>query len=102
MAEIEQQYAFVGGTVAEYAKYVLRADLPHDMWTWGAASSVKAVGGFAAVLTKGRGAPAKALDGVLPKFRLPSGQHSRGARTKRRRGTYPLHVRRSFLGRSDA
>ena len=50
--EIEQQYAFVGGSEREYVKYFHRSDLPAKMWTWQSASSVRTVCGFSAVAKK--------------------------------------------------
>ena len=50
--EIEQQYAFVGGTFGEYCKYFHRSDLPSNMWSWRPFSEVKAIAGFSCVPKK--------------------------------------------------
>ena len=102
MAEIEQQYAFVGGTMAEYAKYFLRADLPRDMWTWGGRFFRESRGWFCSSLEERWGAPTQAANGVLPKFCFPPCQHTSRAWLERRRGPYPFYVRRPFVGRGDA
>ncbi|CAE7791178.1 unnamed protein product [Symbiodinium sp. CCMP2592] len=50
--EIEQQFAFVGGTLDEYRKYFHRLDLPSNMWSWRPFAEVKAVAGFSCVPKK--------------------------------------------------
>ncbi|CAE7268151.1 unnamed protein product, partial [Symbiodinium sp. CCMP2456] len=50
--EIEEQFAFVGGTHAEYCKYFHRNDLPNNMWTWRTFADVKAIAGFSCVPKK--------------------------------------------------
>ena len=52
-AEIEEQFAFVGGTHAEYCKYFRRSDLPNNMWTWRSFADVKAIAGFSCVPKNG-------------------------------------------------
>lgn len=52
MEELESQYAFVGGAMAEYINYFARSDLPRGMWTWLPFSEVRAVSGFAVVMKK--------------------------------------------------
>lgn len=52
MEELESQYAFVGGAMAEYINYFARSDLPRGMWTWLPFSDVRAVSGFAVVMKK--------------------------------------------------
>ena len=52
MEELESQYAFVGGSMAEYINYFARSDLPSGMWSWLPFSEVKAVSGFAVVMKK--------------------------------------------------
>ncbi|CAE7309115.1 unnamed protein product [Symbiodinium sp. CCMP2592] len=50
--DIEQQFAFVGGTFDEYCKYFHRSDLPSNMWSWRSFSEVKAIAGFSCVPKK--------------------------------------------------
>ena len=50
--EIEEQFAFVGGTYVEYCKYFHRSDLPNNMWAWRRFSETKAVAGFSCVPKK--------------------------------------------------
>ena len=45
--ELEEQFAFVGGSLDEYIRYFGRPDLPADMWSWLPFSEVKSVSGFA-------------------------------------------------------
>ena len=47
--ELEEQYAFVAGSLDQYVAYLNRSDLPGDMWCYKALDQVKAFGGFAAV-----------------------------------------------------
>ena len=51
-AEIEEQFAFVGGTHTEYCRYFHRIDLPNNMWTWRSFADVKAIAGFSCVPKK--------------------------------------------------
>ena len=53
--ELEEQFGFVGGDIAEYVKYFHRSDLPRDMWVWRLEGEVKAVGGFSTVEKKTAG-----------------------------------------------
>ena len=50
--ELEQQYAFVGGSLDEYLKYFHRQDIPTNMWEWKRFRDVKAVAGFSVVPKK--------------------------------------------------
>ncbi|CAE7243914.1 unnamed protein product [Symbiodinium sp. CCMP2592] len=50
--ELEQQYAFVGGSLDEYLKYFHRQDIPTNMWEWKCFRDVKAVAGFSVVPKK--------------------------------------------------
>ena len=61
LAELTEQYDFVGGSFEEYFKYFRRADLPKSMWAWDRFSEVKAISGFSAVPKKHPAAQSKLL-----------------------------------------
>ena len=61
MQDLETQYAFVGGSHAEYIKYWHRTDLPDMMWQWQLADRAKSFAGFTAVKKKTEGAQRKLL-----------------------------------------
>ena len=44
--EIEDQFAFVGGSMSEYISYFERTDLPTNMWAWIPFKDAKAISGF--------------------------------------------------------
>ncbi|CAK0846110.1 unnamed protein product [Prorocentrum cordatum] len=50
--ELEERFAFVGGSTSEYARYMMRADLPKDMWTFEDPNDVQAYCGFSCVPKK--------------------------------------------------
>ena len=60
-SEIEAHFGFVGGSQEEYLKYLLREDLPPQMWCFLPAEEVKAVAGFATVPKKQAGRQRKLL-----------------------------------------
>ena len=50
--EIEERFAFIGGSEAEWIRYLSRPDLPANMWRWGLADEVKAITGVSATPKK--------------------------------------------------
>lgn len=50
--EIEDQFAFVGGSMSEYISYFERTDLPTKMWAWIPFKDAKAISGFSVVPKK--------------------------------------------------
>eukprot|EP00974_Lingulodinium_polyedra_P009966 957964-Lingulodinium_polyedra.AAC.1 len=52
LAELEERFAFVGGTHEEYVSYFRRPDLPKGMWRFRPAREARATAGFSAVLKK--------------------------------------------------
>ncbi|CAK0800419.1 unnamed protein product [Prorocentrum cordatum] len=50
--ELEERFAFVGGSTSEHARYLMRDDLPKDMWTFEAPCDVQAYCGFSCVPKK--------------------------------------------------
>ena len=50
--ELERHYGFIGGDEHERVSYLLRDDLPLDMWTWDVCRNVRAVAGVSAFLNK--------------------------------------------------
>ena len=63
--QIEQKYAFVGGSEYEYIKYLRRPECEY-LWTWDYAENVKAFCGVSAVLKK---------DGSQRKVLMPCAQN---------------------------
>ena len=51
-SEIQEHFDFFGGSSDEWLKYLLRPDLPADMWIFMPPSEVKAVSGVSAVMKK--------------------------------------------------
>ena len=49
--EIEERYGFIGGSQAEYLKYLHRPDVQH-LWNWAKIEDVRAVAGISTVLKK--------------------------------------------------
>ena len=52
LAELEQQYGFVGGSQSEYVSYFHRDNLPTNMWHWDLWSECRTVTGFSTVCKK--------------------------------------------------
>lgn len=50
--EIEDQFAFVGGSMSGYISYFERTDLPTNMWAWIPFKDAKAISGFSVVPKK--------------------------------------------------
>jgi len=50
--ELEDRFAFVGGTEEDYVTYFMRPDLPKGMWFFDVVSQAKAVAGFTIVPKK--------------------------------------------------
>ena len=50
--ELEARFGFVGGSTEEYARYLMREDLPKDMWSFEAPADVQAYCGFSVVPKK--------------------------------------------------
>ena len=50
--DIQEKYAFVGGSYTEYVKYYLRDDYDPDIWNFSDGSDVRAVAGFSCVAKK--------------------------------------------------
>ena len=50
--EIEERFACIGGSDAEWIRYLSRPDLPANMWRWGLADEVKAITGVSATPKK--------------------------------------------------
>ena len=50
--EIEDRFAFIGGSEAELIRYLSRPDLPANMWRWGLTDEVKAITGVSATPKK--------------------------------------------------
>jgi len=67
MRELEQRYAFVGGTHAQYVAYFHRQDMPR-MWIFRPVGEVRAYSGFSAVRKKTAGAQRKLLMAVAANF----------------------------------
>ena len=67
MRELEERYAFVGGSHAEYAAYFNRRDIP-DMWVFRPVAEVRAYSGFSAVRKKQPGAQRKLLMAVAANY----------------------------------
>ena len=51
-SEIQEHFDFFGGSSDEWLKYLLRPDLPADMWIFMPPSEVKAVSGVSAFMKK--------------------------------------------------
>jgi len=54
-AELEERYGFLGGDYTEWVRYLLRPDLPANMWVFGTEDEVKASAGISAVPKKTAG-----------------------------------------------
>ena len=86
IAEIEERYAFVGGTYEQYLLYYHRADLPPGMWRFRPMREARAISGFSATPKKDPSQQRKLLmacstnaQWVDPKTRRRLGLHGAAA-----------------------
>ena len=89
LAELEQQYGFVGGSQSEYVSYFHRDNLPTNMWHWDLWSECRTVTGFSTVCKKKAPMLRKLLMAVAsnycfvdPKVRADLGMAGGGALTR--------------------
>ena len=52
LRELEEHYGFLGGSQAEWARYLRRADLPPRLWTYMRRPDIRAINGVSAVRKK--------------------------------------------------
>ncbi|CAE7776885.1 unnamed protein product, partial [Symbiodinium microadriaticum] len=88
--EMEQQYAFIGGSIDEYLKCFHRQDIQTNMWEWKRFRDVKAVAGFSVAPKKDGRSQRKLLmrcsfNYLLcdPRNRFSLGMQGAGALTRR-------------------